>query len=382
MAAPRAGKPGSYRTIGDIAGSAREAKERAKADALRREKAALPDKDGKPPRILTPEEVRSGNWDAQKLIETTLGGGEWSKRRLLTPEDLQAIRRNVEALGKRYQGGIRPRQVIDLSLESRRERAREEIRMAVPSYSNADRSGLIVVRFVTNAGPDTRSVPPRHHVTVQLMSTGAAVTMAKDTAKASRWLCREPLRFDCDCGDHTFRFRYIASAGKFNYGRTETGYPKIRNPGLEGIACKHVIRVMQQLDSGMADDFVGRLLDKIRKAEDIKQKSVCASQNEAEAQAKKQENAPAKIKTSQQRAEQTAKAREAAKAKRGKAAAEKAMRETEARRKPKPDKPPGPKSAKTPQALEAELRAKLADLGLEPTPEQIQTYIAQKTGKP
>lgn len=55
------------------------------------------------------------------------------------------------------------------------------------------------------------------------------------------------VRFDCDCGRHRFWYRYIASVGSFAYGKAETGFPKIRNPNLKGLACKHVIFVMRML---------------------------------------------------------------------------------------------------------------------------------------
>lgn len=47
---------------------------------------------------------------------------------------------------------------------------------------------------------------------------------------------------NCQCGRFQFWYRYIATVG--NYALVaETGYPKIRNPRLKGVLCKHLVRV-------------------------------------------------------------------------------------------------------------------------------------------
>jgi hypothetical protein len=299
-----ADKPG----IGTLKGAAGEAKAREKAHTEKR---------GRAHNILLPGEIHGGQWDAQKVIETTLGGSEWSQKRVMTPEDLEAIKRNIDTLRERYTGGITPRQIIDLSYPSRVTRARKEIFQAVPWKQDTTKRGTAVFKFVTNAGPDCRHSPKRHHVTVELLSFPAAVAAAKKTpTQMATWLRKQPLLFDCDCEDHTYRFRYIATVGRFNYGRSETGYPKIRNPHLTGIACKHTIRVAQEIASGGA--FLGKataLIEKARK-DHMGQARAQMSQKEADELAKRQAQKPARIRTAAERAEQTRKAREAAAAKR------------------------------------------------------------------
>ena len=185
--------------------------------------------------ILTPEDVR-GEYDAGRLLMTTLGGAP----RVLTNDDLRQFAHQAKQLGKRFTGGITARQVIDLSLADRRSRANEQIRFAVPMEFKGGR-----LHLVTNAGPGSNSL--RHHVHVEFLNYNAAVASPAKLADLAKMLAGGPLRFDCDCGDHRFRFRYIATAGKYNAGRAETGFPKITNPTLKGVACKHVIRVMHSL---------------------------------------------------------------------------------------------------------------------------------------
>jgi len=246
-------------TIGKLTGSSAEAKALAKADAARRRGAQT---------ILNPNELQ-GDYDAGRLLETTLGG----IKRDLTADDLAAFRQNARVLGKRFVGGITARQVIDMSQTIDRKRAREEITVAVPSSGRVARGNnrsidSLEVRFVTNASRKYGAI--RHFVTVQFLGYPTAVASGDRTpAKAATLLRKEKVRFDCDCGRHTFWYRYIATVGNYNAGRAENGYPKIRNPNLSGVACKHVLRVMAEIEgSGVVQQFLTRAITKGRASVD------------------------------------------------------------------------------------------------------------------
>lgn len=213
------------RATARLGSAKREAAERAQFDLERRQAATT---------ILQPHEV-SGEYDAGRLLTTTRRGGAHNP---ITLSDLRAFQSNITRLKKQYKGGITAQSVIDLSLPVDRERANKEIRMAVPVSL---RGGL--VHFITNAGPDSDAT--RHHVHVEFLDFQAAVGASpNDPKKIGKLVTSGRMLFDCDCGRHTFWYRYIATVGKYNYGRGETGFPKIRNPNLKGVACKHVLRVM------------------------------------------------------------------------------------------------------------------------------------------
>lgn len=235
-----------------IRGSAGEAKELAAYDKARRERA---------PRILNPSEIR-GEYDASRLLQTTLGG----IKREITLDDLAAFRRNAELVGKLFKGGITPRQIIDHSLSIDRERARKQIKWSIPSYSQASRADNLIVRFITDASQLYQAT--RHHVVVEFLGyQNAVVSGAYSSQRAAREMSKGQIRFDCDCGRHTFWYRYIATIGNYNYGRKETGYPKIRNPMLVGIACKHVLRVMAEIEGGAyLLSFLTQAIEKARKS--------------------------------------------------------------------------------------------------------------------
>lgn len=257
--------PGSW--LPKLRGSAADQKARAAEDAATRRAAGESDKSV----ILNAKDVQ-GEYDAHRMLKTTMGG----KVRPLTYDDLATFRHNVRQAQSHYKGGIRARQVIDLSLADDRARANQQIRMAVPVSAYGSK-----VRFMTNAGPD--SDVTHHHVIVDFLSYASAASGARgDGKKSAAWMRREPLRIECDCGRWRYWFRYIATIGKFNAGRDETGYPKVRNPNLHGVACKHILRVMAEVESsGSVLAFLARLIDKAR-AQDNNKVNVQMSQKEAE----------------------------------------------------------------------------------------------------
>lgn len=188
-------------------------------------------------RLLKPGEI-AGDYNAARLLTTTLGG----QLRAITHQDLKSFANSVKKLGKQFTGGITAKQVIELSAPIDRARSNDQIRTAIPM---ASRDG--VMHFVTNAGPD--SDVTRHHVYVEFLNWGAAVASPAQPKDMARQLFEGNLRWRCDCGRFNFWYSYIATVGQFIYGDKQVNYPKIRNPKLVGVACKHGLRVMQQISS-------------------------------------------------------------------------------------------------------------------------------------
>ena len=284
--------------------------------------------------ILTERAVAGGDWDAAKVLSTTLGG----KMQQITPEDLAVFRRNMTLARNNFKGygGITARQVIDLAsagelqyktpqrsgAQSDIDKARGEIKVALPVSALGD-----LVRFRTSSGRDSKV--PHHLVLIRFMGFKDAqqqiIAAGPDKAaarKAAGWMRKEKLAFDCDCERHRYFLRYVATIGGFNAGRDETGFPKIRNPGLKGVACKHVLRAMAELQSsnlvlGFLEKHLSRVSQSIRATQ--------VSQEEAEAMAARKSARPTTIKTSADRAAvaRAAKVRRSAVAAATRAAAEK-----------------------------------------------------------
>jgi len=302
--------------FGKVKGHVGEAKGRLTADARQRAQA---EKQGSKSVILTDRELRSG-LDAGKVLFTTLNGGVTP----ITANELATFRHNMQ-LAKRQAGfkggGITARQVIDLAsakplryasdqpggAQSDIDKAKREITTAIPVSTRDDE-----VRFITNAGKDSKA--GRHHVTIRFMefrNAVDAVVAAGDDPKAPHRAAdkmrKGALKFDCTCERHRYFLRYVATIGGFNAGRDETGFPKIRNPNLKGVACKHVLRAMTELESsGMALSFLEQHL--ARQVSAYKGR-MQARQKEAEATlaAKKR---PTRIKTSEERKAEAQRARD------------------------------------------------------------------------
>jgi hypothetical protein len=204
--------------------------------------------------ILNPDEV-AGDYDASRLLMTTIGG----KARMITLNDIKAFAANARRVGRKYKGGISPQGVIDHSLQADRKRANEQIKQAVPHKFKGNELNL-----VTNAGPDSDKT--RHFVQIHLLNFPPALASPKTPVQLAKYISHGPVKFECDCGRHQFWYRYIATIGKYNAGRPETGYPKIRNPNLTGVACKHVLRVMTNLLGGSYNALIAKQLQSARKS--------------------------------------------------------------------------------------------------------------------
>lgn len=304
------------RPLGNIRGHIGEARHLAKADATQRKQAEQSTKSI----ILRKQDVQ-GEYDAYRALQTTLGG----VRRNITADDLAIFRQNMRTLQSRITAaGITAQQVIDLAASHPLKnplkpddagdlgRARKEITMAVPVsiMVPVQARDSLDVRFMTNAGPD--SDVSRHHVIVrfhgygnvarQMMATptagpGTKAPKALTPRQAATQMRAGYLAFDCDCGRARYFLRYLATIGGYNAGRPEHGYPKIRNPDLKGVACKHVLRAMMEIvQSAAVLGFLERAMAKVLASADNQVRHQ-ATQVDADALAAKQAKAPRGIET-------------------------------------------------------------------------------------
>lgn len=229
---------------------AKQAKASAAEDLAQRRQATT---------ILTPEALQGKGKPATaavKRLMTTLGG----KIRPITRDDLQTFQRAVQKLQSERQhvGGILPGEVIAGSLPEDRARSKAEITFCVPFRYQSG-----VVSFQTSASGKHGAT--RHIVNVELTGWARAVGSPSTPAAAAKIASEQPIRFECSCSRHRYWYRYIATIGGWNLGRVETGLPKIRNPLLAGIACKHALRVMTELSGAGVRGQLARAITQERK---------------------------------------------------------------------------------------------------------------------
>lgn len=166
-------------------------------------------------------------------------------------EDLTKFSKSMSELQdefnrSRVHGGIHPKTVINMSRREDIKRYQREINAALPAKK--DKNGVVTFRVNASA----QSNVSHHMVQIEFLNFQAALSGGKITNNLADAVLQGAVRFDCDCGRHRFWYRYIASVGSFAYGKAETGFPKIRNPNLKGLACKHVIFVMRMLTQSNA----------------------------------------------------------------------------------------------------------------------------------
>lgn len=219
--------------------------------------------------FLSPDDIR-GEYERTRKLLTTLGG---NGRRAITEDDLRQFKAASAKLGKRFGVGITAKDVIDKSLASRRESAQDQIHYAVPMESRGS-----LFHFVTNTGP--KSKHRRHNVLVDFLEFPAALAQSVKLTTVARRVVSGRLKFDCDCEDTKYRFRYIATVGGFNAGRPEPGFPKLTNATLNGIACKHAIRVMRTLTTAPVQRRLIAAMEAIRSSAETK--SIKVTKKEAE----------------------------------------------------------------------------------------------------
>ncbi len=58
-----------------------------------------------------------------------------------------------------------------------------------------------------------------------------------------------PIKFQCSCGRYTYWYRYILTKAGACLGLQEHRFPSVTNKNLEGILCKHGVKVMQSIHS-------------------------------------------------------------------------------------------------------------------------------------
>lgn len=205
--------------------------------------------------ILTPEQIgaRTGISTA-RLLQTTLGG----QRRAITADDLKVFKARSRELGKQYREGLTARDIVNMSAPADRERARDQIGAAIPTRLTAG-----AVLFTVPAGPNSKE--RRHMVSVTWPGYGAAVSWPGTPLQSAKLLTEQPLKFDCDCEHHRYRLRHVVTVLGANAGRPETGFPKITNPNLIGVACKHVLRTMVSLESVGVRAQLAKMIEADRK---------------------------------------------------------------------------------------------------------------------
>lgn len=143
--------------------------------------------------------------------------------------------------------GITAKEILQMSKQKDITRANKEIHWAVPLNVRG-----WVMEIKTQASQKYGA--SEHYVKIQFLDTNSAQEQVgiKKPLQLAKEVATGKIKYDCDCGRHKYWYRFIANTGKWAYGVKETREPKIRNPSLTGVACKHIVRVAKELESSRA----------------------------------------------------------------------------------------------------------------------------------
>lgn len=226
------------------------------------------------PRLLRPNDI-SGDYDTDRALRTTLGV-ENGKSRVIQVEDLKVFAENIKTMQQRYKAGITPNQVIALSLDDDIERANKQIKYSMPKSRKGD-----IIHFITDASGENGA--NHHYVNVQFLGFNILRLSPNEVTQSmiKNKLANGTVKFECNCGRYRYWYRYVNSIAGTTLGRTETVFPKIRNPNLTGVACKHILRTMHWIKSGHGIHYLEKELHKARQTDSNRQTATSKSEKEA-----------------------------------------------------------------------------------------------------
>lgn len=109
----------------------------------------------------------------------------------------------------------------------------------------------------------TGNSKPHYLVRVRLEDWNLALHSTANPLISARMAATGRISFDCACGRHQYWYRYLTNIGGFDVNPPkEQDFPKIRNPGLKGCCCKHVLKVLRVLKSNTVHAVLAKELER------------------------------------------------------------------------------------------------------------------------
>jgi hypothetical protein len=173
-----------------------------------------------------------------------------------TVDDLLDFKEVQKDLGKRFnknERGITYAQIVAESNQKDRDRANNRVSDGT-GVKNASPVGVIGDTFTANVqASDASTTGGAYRVQVRFETWFEGMTNSDGTTKGDiktiEKIVTDRLSFECNCGQHQYTYRYLATAGNFALSPKEYAFPKIKNPYGKGVACKHVLLTLNKLKS-------------------------------------------------------------------------------------------------------------------------------------
>lgn len=171
-----------------------------------------------------------------------------------TVDDLKAFAADRDNFKKKYDSktdGITYAQIVSGSRSIDIKRANNQVNDGsgiTKARLNAIKNNEIIVRVKAS----DKSLHDEHMVKLRFDEWADYLhnPPANDYQKAVKSVCKGRISIACDCGRHQYWYRYLATMGRYAIAPpSEFSFPKIRNPNLKGIACKHVLKAVVMVQS-------------------------------------------------------------------------------------------------------------------------------------
>ena len=170
----------------------------------------------------------------------------------VTPLTIAEHNKALKIYQEFFKKGVTVRRALGMSLDIDFERMRTEL---TATYIKGISNGMMTFTVKASGkhlqnryGVPSDTVADRHDVNISF-DMGGIKKATEEGLTQKDVLLNTPIAFQCDCGRHTYWYRYTWTLMRASIGLQEKRFPRIRNKELKGILCKHGIRVMLLMQS-------------------------------------------------------------------------------------------------------------------------------------
>lgn len=202
--------------------------------------------------LLTPALLRQNIRRGTGLV---LAYGRKGQTVEFTLDDLKRFVAANEAAQKNYRQEVRGVPLAQLERSSDQKDIERSKNVRAATLYKIDKN---VLHFQV-----TGNVKAHYLVRVRLEDWNLALHSTAAPLLSARMAATGRISFDCACGRHQFWYRYLTNIGGFDVNPPkEQDFPKIRNPGLKGCCCKHVLKVLRILKSNTIHAVLAREIER------------------------------------------------------------------------------------------------------------------------
>lgn len=196
--------------------------------------------------------------------------GEKSKGVPFTKDDLIAFEQTRKSHKLKFDSktaGITYAQLVSGSRDIDIKRANNRVHDG-SGITRAHLSGINGDTLLIRVKASSRSVHQDHMVKIRLDEYYDLLEdpPAGGYLNAAKQCCKGRISIACDCGRHQYWYRYLATVGNYCVAPPkEFAFPKIRNPELKGVACKHVLKGAVMLQSPTWQKIIANQMERSAK---------------------------------------------------------------------------------------------------------------------